>query len=332
MTERSLSDALERGLSALLAGERPPSDDAELAGLLGLAQELRGFPRENFRARLKTELVGSADLIMKMEEDTMTTTTEVTPVPKGYHTVTPYLVVRDAARLVEFAKLAFGAEEQFRTTGSAGGLHVEVRIGDSMVMMGGSPEMPSREQPSALHVYVDDVDAAYERALRAGAASIMPPADREYGDRDASVQDAFGNRWYIATHLGAAGPVPEGMRNVSLYLSPRGTSSLIEFLRRALGAEEVARYQSPEGVVHHAKLRIGDSIVEMADAHGPFGPMPSMVYLYVEDVDALYARAVEAGATAMEAPADQPYGDRTAHVKDPEGNSWYIATHVRDMG
>lgn len=321
MTRRSPSDELDQGLAALLAGAAHPPATAEVVALLGIAAELRGFPSEAFQARLKAEL----------KEETMTMT-GVMPVPKGYHTVTPYLVVRGAAQLVEFAKQAFGATEMFRTTGSAGGLHAEVRIGDSMVMMGGSPEMPSAEQPSALHLYVDDVDAVYERALAAGAVSMMAPADQEYGDRDASIRDPFGNRWYIATHLGETGPVPEGMRSLSLYLSPRRTPELIEFLKRTLGAEEVDRYQSPEGVVHHAKVRIGDSIVEMADAHGPFASMPSMIYLYVEDVDALYARAVKEGATAVQAPVDQPYGDRTAHVKDPEGNSWYIATHVKDVG
>lgn len=106
---------------------------------------------------------------------------------------------------------------------------------------------------------------------------------------------------------------------------------LISFLRRAFGAGDVEQYASPDGVIHHAKVRIGDSAVEMGEAHGPYQPMPTTFYLYVPDVDATYRRALEAGATSISEPADHPYGDRNAGVKDAFGNQWYIASHVRGM-
>ncbi len=257
-------------------------------------------------------------------------TSAVKPVREGFHTVTLYLAVQGAAQLIDFVKQAFGATETLRGTGSGGGLHAEVRIGDSMVMIGGYAGMPFDETPSAIHLYVDDADAVYERALEAGAASLQGPTDQPYGDREAGVKDPFGNLWYIATHKGDR-YIPEGLRTVTPYLHPHGAPRLIDFLKQAFGAEEAFRAQSPDGAVHHAKIRFGDSIVEMGEAHGEYQPMPTMIYLYVEDVDALYQRAVRAGATSMQAPADQPYGDRTAHVKDPFGNSWYIATHVKDV-
>ncbi len=101
------------------------------------------------------------------------------------------------------------------------------------------------------------------------------------------------------------------------YLHPVGAPQVIEFLHKAFGAEEVYRAQSPEGVVHHAQVRIGDSIVGMGDAHGPYQPMPCTLHLYVPDTDALYNRALQAGATSIQPPADQPHGDRSAGVPGP---------------
>ena len=125
----------------------------------------------------------------------------VKSIREGFHTVTPYLMVREAAQLIDFVKQAFAATELFRDTGSAGGIHAEVRIGDSMVMIGGAGTWNGEPMPAALYLYMDDVDAVYKRALQAGAASLSEPEDQPYGDRLAGVKDSFGNIWYIATHL-----------------------------------------------------------------------------------------------------------------------------------
>ena len=125
----------------------------------------------------------------------------VKPIPEGYHTVTPYLVVQEAAQLIDFVKQVFGATETFRGTGSAGGIHAEVRIGDSMVMIGGGGAWSGEPSPAMLYLYMDDADSIYQRALQAGATSITEPADQPYGDRLAGVKDPFGNVWYIATHI-----------------------------------------------------------------------------------------------------------------------------------
>jgi len=259
---------------------------------------------------------------------------DVNPVPKGYRMVTPYLVAENGVGLVDFAKQVFGAEEIFRTVGSAGGVHCEVRIGDSMTMIGGGRpghEFRSKPAPAALHVYVKDTDATYRQALAAGATSLGEPRDQEYGERGAGVKDAFGNYWYIATGFGEH-YIPKGLHNVNAYLHPLRAPKMIEFLKKAFGAKEDAVYQSPDGVVHHARVLIGDSMIEMGEANGPYQPMPSMFYLYVEDCDGLYARAMRAGATSIAEPTDHDYGDRSAGVRDPFGNQWYIATHIKDMG
>jgi PhnB protein len=115
------------------------------------------------------------------------------------------------------------------------------------------------------------------------------------------------------------------MRDVTPTLHPRGAAALLEFLKRGLGAEEESCERSPAGVVLHAAMRIGDSVVEIGEARGAIEPTAAMLLLTVPDVDAAYARALAAGATNVEAPADQPYGARRAAVKDAHGNSWYFS-------
>jgi PhnB protein len=125
----------------------------------------------------------------------------VKPVPAGYHTVTPYLVVENASALIEFMIKVFGAQEVLRMPQEDGRIiHAEVRIGDSVVMMSdalnNNPPMPT-----VLHIYLEDTDSAFQRALDAGAIALREPEDQFYGDRTAGVQDVFGNQWWIATHI-----------------------------------------------------------------------------------------------------------------------------------
>jgi PhnB protein len=121
-------------------------------------------------------------------------------VPKGFGTVTPFLTVKDAARLIEFMKQAFGAQVAFRMDGPNGTVaHAEVKIGDSMLMIGEAPE--GQEMRAMLHLYMPDTDVVYKSALNAGAVSIREPADQFYGDRSGGVRDFCGNQWWIATHI-----------------------------------------------------------------------------------------------------------------------------------
>jgi len=257
----------------------------------------------------------------------------VNPVRRGFFTVTPYLVAEDGPALLDFAKAAFGAEETGRFIGSAGGMHGEARFGDTMMMLGGGvPGRPftGKTMTAALHLYVEDTDAVYRKALQAGATSIGAPQDHDYGERGAGVKDPFGNYWYIATAKGES-YVPKGVHNVNAYMHPLRAEPVISFLKRAFGAQEIAKYASPDGVVHHAQVRVGDAVIEMGEAHEPYQPMQSMFYIYVPDCDAVYRRALAAGAKSMQEPTDQPYGDRNSAVTDPFGNTWYIATHVKDV-
>jgi len=327
MAKPSLSQQLDQLVEAMLA--RPNAElapaDIRLRALLRIAADLRDLPRPDFKARLKSNLERRA--LMNSTAKAVPEQARVNPIREGFHTVTPYLTAQQAPELLEFVKRAFGGEETYRGTGSAGGVHAEVKIGDSMVMIGGGGAWRGTPMVTGLHLYVPDTDAVYKRALELGASSIGEPKDQPYGERSAGVKDLAGNFWYIATHSGPT-HIPEGLRTVNVYLHPRSAAKLIGFLEDAFGAKEIARYQTPDGTIQHAQVRIGDSVIEMGEAHGPYQPMPTMFYLYVEDVDALYARAVGAGAISMSEPADQPYGDRVASVKDLHDNVWYMAAHI----
>ena len=176
-----------------------------------------------------------------------------------------------------------------------------------------------RGEPSA-----EAVDQVYRAALEAGAESLYAPVDQPYGDREAGVKDVGGNHWYIATRR-AGGHIPEGLGTVTAFLHPRGAPALIDFITRAFGAEPVAAHREPDGRLAHAVVRLGASAIEMGEAHDQWGPMPTMFYAYVDDVDAWYRRALDAGATSIEAPALQPYGERRAAVRDRFDNQWYLA-------
>lgn len=119
--------------------------------------------------------------------------------PAGFHSVTPYMTVKDAAKLLEFVKQVFGAEELGVYRGPEGRInHGQCKVGDSMIEFSeGSELWPA--MPCALHVYVPDVDATHQRAVQAGAESLQEPTDQFYGERSSAVRDMCGNNWYIAT-------------------------------------------------------------------------------------------------------------------------------------
>jgi PhnB protein len=129
--------------------------------------------------------------------------------PRGYHSVTPAIVVRDAAQAIDFYRRAFGAEEVSRMAGPGGSImHAEIRIGDSMVMLGEENEqwgtkspLSTNGNPGSLHVYVADADTAFQRAVDEGASVVYPLEDAFWGDRYGKVRDPFGHEWGIATRV-----------------------------------------------------------------------------------------------------------------------------------
>ena len=132
---------------------------------------------------------------------------QVKPIPQGYHTVTPYLVVDGAEKIVSFMKEAFGAQPVFEPMMRPDGkiMHAEYKIGDSVVMISDASER-AKATSAMLHLYVPNVDAVYQKALKAGATSVMEPANMFYGDRSGGVKDPAGNQWHIGTHIEDVAP------------------------------------------------------------------------------------------------------------------------------
>lgn len=132
--------------------------------------------------------------------------------------------------------------------------------------------------------------------------------------------------------VGTAKPIPDGFHTVTPYLIVEGAERTIKFLQQAFGAELASEAtKRPDGTIMHATLRIGDSMVMLADASEHAKASPVMIYLYVPNVDAAYQLALKAGGTSIMEPSDQFYGDRSGGVKDHAGNSWFIGTHIEDV-
>jgi len=125
--------------------------------------------------------------------------------------------------------------------------------------------------------------------------------------------------------------VPEGYHTVNPFLIVEGAPKLIQFLKQTFDAKVEESVEGPDGRIAHAELTVGDSIIMMADATPKYGATAVHLYVYLENVDFTFKRALEAGASSVQEPADQFYGDRTAGVKDPAGNYWWIAQHVEDV-
>jgi PhnB protein len=157
---------------------------------------------------------------------------KVAPIPAGYHSVTPYLVLRGAVKAIDFYKQAFGAKEKLRMTGPDGKIaHAEISIGNSIVMMGDEMPQMGATAPqtiggtaSGLFIYTKDVDALYAKAMSAGCSSEQPPTDMFWGDRYAKLVDPFGHKWSMATHVEDLSPKEMAKRGAAAMAQPPGSS------------------------------------------------------------------------------------------------------------
>jgi uncharacterized glyoxalase superfamily protein PhnB len=333
MPRRSLADQVEEVVQAMLVSLQPRPEAVphrDVAALAAIARELRHLPRQEFRATLKSDLQRRATMSMNQgtESSAAAPVKAVHYIRPGFSSITPYIIVNGAAQFIEFLKTAFDGTERLRVPLPDGSLmHAEVAIGNGVIETADANEQVP-PAPTAIHLYVDDPDATFERALRAGATSIYAPTDdHPSGDRWGALKDRFGNTWYIAKPRGWT-PGPEGLRSVQPYLHLRGSAKMIPFMEAAFGAEAMGVHKSPDGAVLHATIRIGNATLEIDEAHGEFQPKPCHLHVFVPDADAMYAQALGAGAISVEPPADKPYGDRSAAVKDPFGNTWYLNTFL----
>ena len=149
----------------------------------------------------------------------------VKPLPEGYHSVTPYLMIKGAAEAIGFYQRAFGATELFRLAQPNGQIgHAEIKVGDSTIMLADPCEQGAFRNPQSLggssvglHVYVKDVDAQFAQALSAGAKAVKPVQDQFYGDRTGTLEDPFGHIWFLATHKEDLTPEEISQRAEALF-------------------------------------------------------------------------------------------------------------------
>lgn len=231
---------------------------------------------------------------------------------------------------------------------------------------------------AGLMAYVDDVDAAFVRLTEAGATEMMAPEDQFWGDRYAAVVDPFGHRWSVATHLEelseeqmmqraeiamapakkkgkakkkgepawkkiagtpAESAKPAQYHSITPSFFVANAAEAIEFYKAAFGATEVARMPGPDGKLMHAEVKIGDSILMLADEWPEAGQKSATtiggsavaLHLYTENADAVFAKATEAAAKPAMPMSDAFWGDRYGAVIDPAGYMWGIATHTEDV-
>ncbi len=337
-----------------------PGGEEKLAAPVLLAFGLRGLPRENFKARLKADLIRKATT---MAGESVKGAVEPQP------TVIPRLCFKDTRRAIEFYQSVFGAKEIMRL------VDPDQKIGIAQIQIGNARILLSDEYPEfgaispetlggstvKIKLMVPDADTAAQRALAAGAKMVRPVQDEFYGERvgqsrrillatrGLSPRTRKICRWRKCSGDSTSGTkdrrktmesnavvskaessesakavpyIREGFHTITPYILVGGAAKFIEFMKEAFGAEEKGRVPMPNGKIMHAEVKVGDSMIELSDGNEQYGPTPVALHYYVEDADAIYARAIEAGAirrfTRM---MDQPYGDREGGVKDPFGNS-----------
>jgi uncharacterized glyoxalase superfamily protein PhnB len=314
MSKQPLIDQLDQAIGTMLADPAAAvqSVDPEVVELLHIARELRELPASDFKANLKADL----------ERKAIAMSTKTLVLRPGYHTITPYLHPQ-GLDYIDFLKRVFDAEETLRAEAGPGRFHAEVRIGDSILMMGvGS----GRRLPAAIEIYVPDVDEVFKRALDAGCRELQAVENAHWESiRLGCLEDQAGNTWSIVTHLGAS-YIPPGRHSISAGFVVKSAAQFIDFLKQAFEAHETQRWEWPNGL--YASFEIGDSVVGVSEStnHAWMRPMTTMINIYVPDCDAQYEKALRAGAKSIMPVADQPYGVRSGGVADAWGNEWFIAT------
>lgn len=338
MPKRSPAEQLDQAITALLgrpgafadapsagnSGAHGAKVSAEVARLLPLVRGLRAIPRPEFKDNLKTELRRRSFM---NQAAAMSEKQKASFRPPNFRNIAPYFLVEDAPKFIEFLVSGLGGTETGRYLRPDGKvMHASVAIGDSLIELGDANEQyPPRRM--TIHLYVSDADATYARALEMGAVAVDPVADQHWGDRQGTVRDQFGNTWFIGMPK-KWDPAEYGIVSVQPFLLLRNAEKMIPFIEAALGAKSMGVFASPEGAIRHATIEIAGSTFELAEAAAGEAPGRSYLHVYVPDTDALYAQAVAAGATGKTPPYTAPYGERSATVEDPFGNTWFLATYL----
>lgn len=202
---------------------------------------------------------------------------------------------------------------------------------------GAGQAMPDGELPkpggwNRIHIQVEDLDSAHSTLKNQGATFRNKIVEGK-GGKQVLLEDPSGNliELFESTREKAVKPVPEGHHTVTPYLLVNNAKKLIEFIKKTFDGTVDYMMKSEDGTIRHSTVKIGDSMVMISGGTEQLHPMPCMLHLYVEDVDSVYKKAIQAGGESLREPEDQFYGDRSAGVQDQWNNQWWIATHIEDV-
>lgn len=126
-------------------------------------------------------------------------------------------------------------------------------------------------------------------------------------------------------------PIPDGYHTITPFIIANNADKVIDFIKNSFDGKEISIHKTPEGSIMHAEIQIGDSRVMLSEGSDKYPAMPAMLYMYSEDCDAVYKKAMQSGGTSLREPTNEFYGDRSCGVQDPSGNQWWIATHIEDL-
>ncbi len=359
-------EQLNKSVETMLARTdgKPPKVAGEIEPLVRIAAELRNLPNARFKARLKSEL-GGAKRMSTVAEPVAAVHVSASPrlaFRDPAKAIKFYIRALGAKEILRFEVGGQIPHAELRIGDSS------VNIAGEWPEGGRFSAETLGHSPISMTIQVADVDAFAEHAVAAGMKLVREPKDQFYGHRDATLEDPFGYTWAVFTvkeemsveemHRRMRGmtegpeggkmpekkevkksvsPIPPGFRMVTPYLVAEDGPALLDFAIQAFGAEEKLRVTTPMGGVH-GEVRIGDSALMMGGGvpghKFPGSLHPNALHIYVEDADAVCKKAVAEGATLIDEPRDQEYGERSGTVKDRAGNFWYIATakgktHVR---
>jgi PhnB protein len=247
--------------------------------------------------------------------------------------VFPYLIVGDAAAAIEFYRKVFGAKETLRVPDPDQRRigHAELTLGPMTIMLADEyPELGIRS-PAAfggsglrMHLHVDDVDALAQDAVRAGATMLMEPADQGHGERQCRLRDPFGHEWLLGQEIGKTARGIGG-QNLFPALRFKDEPAAMDWLERAFGFQRHAVYTDDDGAIVHAELRLGSGVMMLGSP--PEDRLGFSIYVWVEDLEAHYARACAAGAEIVRRLGDTSYGTREYGARDLDGHLWYFGTY-----
>jgi PhnB protein len=240
-------------------------------------------------------------------------------------------MVSDVEKQMQFLQTVFGASVKENMKSPDGiTLHGEVLIGNVVLLIGlQTKELPA--QPSMNYVYVENVHQPYANAMGAGAESITQPTDRFYGVSEAGFKDMQGNTWWSAHFLINESDNMYGYSAVCPYLVVSNVAKQAEFLQTVFNATVKDMAKQPDGEVVQTEMIIGDTVLIISKSSEALAAQPGMNYVYVNDVDDTFKRAIMAGAASIAEPEEKFYGAKEGGFKDSEGNTWWVAQFKGDV-